>query len=130
MPNTLDEFFPDLTATDDYGLISPSRRADGYLSVPVALEDKPKEQKREVLSLDLSGAGGHVAVAGGPLTGKSTFLRTMVASLAPDPQPPRGAVLRAGLRRRHLRGDGGGWSTWPAWRCAATMSASTACSRR
>lgn len=82
VPNTLDEFFPDLTATDDYGLISPSRRADGYLSVPVALEDKPKEQKREVLSLDLSGAGGHVAVAGGPLTGKSTFLRTMVASLA------------------------------------------------
>ena len=82
VPNTLDEFFPDLTATAQYGLISPSRRKAGYLSVPVALEDKPKEQKREVLSLDLSGAGGHVAIAGGPLTGKSTFMRTMVASLA------------------------------------------------
>lgn len=82
VPNTLDEFFPDLEVTGRYGLISRSGREAGYLSVPVALEDKPKEQKRDVLRLDLSGAGGHVAIAGGPLTGKSTFMRTMVASLA------------------------------------------------
>ncbi|WP_034529403.1 type VII secretion protein EccC [Bifidobacterium stellenboschense] len=82
VPNTLDEFFPDLAAVRGFGLVSASGRKAGYLSVPVALEDKPKEQKREVLRLDLSGAGGHVAIAGGPLTGKSTFMRTMVASLA------------------------------------------------
>ena len=81
-PNTLDEFLPALAPDPRLGLVSMAARRSGYLLVPCALEDKPKEQKRDVLALDLSGAGGHVGVVGGPMSGKSTFLRTMVASLA------------------------------------------------
>ena len=33
------------------------------------------------MTVDLSGAGGHVAVVGGPRTGKSTLLRTLVTAL-------------------------------------------------
>ena len=34
------------------------------------------------VALDLAGAGGHVGVVGGPRSGKSTLLRTLVAALA------------------------------------------------
>ncbi len=44
--------------------------------------DRPREQRRDVLQVNLSGAGGHVAVVGGPRSGKSTLLRTIVSSLA------------------------------------------------
>ena len=81
-PNSLDDFMPDLTVTEQYGLICPSWRARGTLLAPCALEDRPREQKREIMALDLSGAGGHVAVVGGPLSGKSMMLRSIVASLA------------------------------------------------
>ncbi|KAB8296534.1 type VII secretion protein EccCa [Bifidobacterium apri] len=81
-PNSLDELMPDLTVTKEYGLISPSWRKRGTLIAPCALEDRPREQKREVMALDLSGAGGHAAIVGGPLSGKSMMLRSVVASLA------------------------------------------------
>jgi len=42
----------------------------------------PREQKREMLRADLSGAAGHVAVVGSPRSGKSTLLRAMVTGLA------------------------------------------------
>lgn len=42
----------------------------------------PLEQRRETLEFDLSGSGGHLAVVGGPLSGKSTALRTLVMSLS------------------------------------------------
>ena len=40
------------------------------------------EQRRDVLTFDLSGAAGNFAVVGGPLTGKSMVLRTFVMSLS------------------------------------------------
>src|SRR5262249_52998437 len=36
----------------------------------------------DVLTLDLSGSGGHLVVVGSPQSGKSTLLRSVVASLA------------------------------------------------
>lgn len=54
----------------------------GGLCVPVAEVDRPFEQTRAPLTVDLSGAGGHVGVAGGPQSGKSTLLRTLVTALA------------------------------------------------
>lgn len=81
-PNSLDDFMPDLTVTKEYGLISPRWRNAGALVVPCALEDKPREQRRDVMALNLAGAGGDVAVVGGPLSGKSMMLRSIVASLA------------------------------------------------
>ncbi len=50
--------------------------------MPVGTVDRPREQRRDTLTVDLSGAGGHVAVVGGPRSGKSTLLRTLVTSLA------------------------------------------------
>lgn len=50
--------------------------------VPVGVIDRPREQRRDELRLDLAGAGGHVAVVGAPRSGKSTLLRTLVTALA------------------------------------------------
>src|SRR5712664_1006351 len=60
----------------------PRPSARGTLSVPIGLVDKPAEQKRDVLDADLSGAAGHLLVVGASLTGKTTLLRTLVASFA------------------------------------------------
>ncbi|MGH3413705.1 MAG: type VII secretion protein EccCa [Marmoricola sp.] len=81
-PDTLDTLMPDLTTDGELGLVSPYWRGRGGLSVPLGIVDRPREQRRDVLSVNLSGAGGHVAVVGGPRSGKSTLLRTLVGSLA------------------------------------------------
>ncbi|WP_033343344.1 type VII secretion protein EccC [Catenuloplanes japonicus] len=52
------------------------------LRVPVAIVDKPFEQRRDPLTVDLSGAAGHAVVVGAPQSGKSTLLRTLVSALA------------------------------------------------
>jgi len=54
----------------------------GDLRAAVGIIDLPYHQRQDPLVLDLAAAGGHVAVCGGPQTGKSTALRTIVASLA------------------------------------------------
>ena len=51
--------------------------------------DRPAEQRTEPLELDLTGAGGHVAVVGAPRTGKSTLLRTLAAALVLRHSPRR-----------------------------------------
>jgi S-DNA-T family DNA segregation ATPase FtsK/SpoIIIE len=50
--------------------------------VPLGTVDRPREQRRDTMTVNLSGATGHVAVVGGPRSGKSTLLRTVVTSLA------------------------------------------------
>ena len=54
----------------------------GVLQLPLAVVDKPRQQRQDVWSVDLSGAGGHMAVVGGPQSGKSTALQTLVVSAA------------------------------------------------
>ncbi len=54
----------------------------GSLQVVLGIIDRPFHQRQDQLILDLASGGGHVAVCGGPQTGKSTVLRTFVASLA------------------------------------------------
>ena len=58
---------------------SAERARDG-LELPVGMLDLPTQQRIEPHLLDLSGTGGHVAVVGAPRTGKSTLLRTIMAS--------------------------------------------------
>ena len=64
----------------------PSRLPAGavpfVLSVPLGLVDKPAEQSRDVLVADFSGSAGHLLVVGASLSGKSTLLRTLIASFA------------------------------------------------
>jgi len=49
---------------------------------PVGVIDDPANQRQEVFRLDLTRAGGHAAIVGGPQSGKTTALRTIVTSLA------------------------------------------------
>lgn len=57
-------------------------RQRGPLLVPLGLLDDPAKQWQGQWSLDLTVAGGHAAVIGGPQSGKTTLLRTLVLSLA------------------------------------------------
>lgn len=54
----------------------------GRLTVPLGLLDDPTKQWQGEWFLDLTVAGGHAAVIGGPQSGKTTLLRTLVLSLA------------------------------------------------
>ncbi len=82
VPETLDSLMPDLASHPALGLVSKLWRARGGLVVPLGMVDRPREQRREVLTVDLRGAAGNVAVVGGPRSGKSTLLRTLVTALA------------------------------------------------
>ncbi len=98
IPDTLDQLMPDLVEDPALGLVSPRWRAMGGLVVPVGTVDRPREQRRDVLTVNLGGAAGHVAVVGGPRTGKSTLLRSLVASmsLTTTPQESQFFVLDFG----------------------------------
>ncbi|GIH17659.1 type VII secretion protein EccCa [Rugosimonospora africana] len=56
--------------------------APGAMRVPLGLIDDPARQRQGPWVLDLTEAGGHLAIIGGPQSGKTTLLRTLVASLA------------------------------------------------
>jgi S-DNA-T family DNA segregation ATPase FtsK/SpoIIIE len=81
-PDTLDQLMGDLTEDPALGLVSPRWRELGGLVVPLGTVDRPREQRRDTLTFNLSGASGHVAIVGGPRSGKSTLLRTLVASMS------------------------------------------------
>ncbi len=57
------------------------------LMVPIGMVDRPFEQRRTPLVVDLSGAAGNVAVVGAPQSGKSTALRTLVGALTATHDP-------------------------------------------
>ncbi|MEV4435058.1 type VII secretion protein EccCa [Streptomyces sp. NPDC049585] len=79
---SLDQLLPALAETPGRGLTAPEYPRQGQLVVPLGVVDKPFEQRRDVLYRDFSGAAGHMLVVGGPRSGKSTLLRTLVASFA------------------------------------------------
>ncbi|MFD4637141.1 type VII secretion protein EccCa [Lentzea sp. NPDC058436] len=79
---SLDSLFTGVEPDLRRGLMASAYPGTGRLRVPLGMVDLPHEQMRELLVVDLSGADGHVGVAGGPQTGKSTLLRSLVLSLA------------------------------------------------
>ena len=81
-PDTFATLMPDLGPDPEFGYVSRAWREAGTLRVPLGTVDLPLEQRRETLVLDLSGAGGNFALVGGPQTGKSTALRTIVQALS------------------------------------------------
>ncbi len=81
-PPTLDSLLGQVGEVPGRGLQVLDTSLHGRLSTPVALIDRPRHQRRDPLWLDFSGAGGHMAVIGGPQTGKSMALRTSIASFS------------------------------------------------
>ncbi|WP_052745386.1 type VII secretion protein EccCa, partial [Streptomyces sp. WM6386] len=81
-PPSLDGLLPGLTAVQGRGLTQPGYEGAGRLVVPVGLVDKPYEQRRDALWVDFSGAAGHMQILGGPQSGKSTLLRSLICSFA------------------------------------------------
>jgi S-DNA-T family DNA segregation ATPase FtsK/SpoIIIE len=78
----LDELLGGLVSAPGRGVAAAVQALWGTLRVPVAIIDKPFEQRRDVAWLDLAGAAGHVAIVGNPQSGKSTAVRTLVTALA------------------------------------------------
>lgn len=60
---------------------------NGQLWMPMGVVDRPYDQRRDVMVVDLSGAQGNVAVVGGPQSGKSTALRSLIMSAAATHTP-------------------------------------------
>jgi S-DNA-T family DNA segregation ATPase FtsK/SpoIIIE len=80
-PPTLDLLLPSGSlrgVTDD----AISVLASSFLQVPLGWLDKPFDQTRGLLTIDMSGAAGNVAIVGGPRSGKSTALRSLLCGLA------------------------------------------------
>jgi DNA segregation ATPase FtsK/SpoIIIE, S-DNA-T family len=79
---SLDALLPSVLPDPARGMIVADPSLRGRLRVPVGMVDRPHDQIRELLVADLAGADGHVAVVGGPQSGKSTLLRTLILALA------------------------------------------------
>jgi S-DNA-T family DNA segregation ATPase FtsK/SpoIIIE len=81
-PPTLDQLLPPLGVDPERGLCPLGWGGNGKLMIPVALVDKPFEQRRDMLWADFGGAGGHAIVVGAPQSGKSMLLRSIAGMLA------------------------------------------------
>ncbi|MFD4371630.1 type VII secretion protein EccCa [Streptomyces sp. NPDC058486] len=81
-PPALDSVLPGLAGVEGRGLTQPGYEAAGRLVVPLGVVDKPYEQRRDTLYRDFSGAAGHMQIIGGPQSGKSTLLRTLISAFA------------------------------------------------
>ncbi|MFC0544986.1 type VII secretion protein EccCa [Kutzneria chonburiensis] len=79
-PDTLDALLPGLAVRPGRGFGAAPELAP--LTVPIGTVDRPYHQRRDPMLIDLAGSGGHVAIVGGPRSGKSTMVRTLVAALA------------------------------------------------
>ena len=91
-PDTLGDLLGPVRREPRLGLVAAARRPDP-LRVPVGVVDRPHEQRRDPLVVDLDGAGGHVAIVGAPRSGRTTVLQTVVAALALTHTPREAQVL-------------------------------------
>lgn len=53
----------------------------------LGIMDEPRRHRQEVWGVDVSAAGGNIAVGGAPQTGKSTFLQTLMLSAGATHSP-------------------------------------------
>jgi DNA segregation ATPase FtsK/SpoIIIE, S-DNA-T family len=72
----------DVLARSAAGVVRPGADGDRRLALPIGVIDDPATQTQDIWRLDLSRAGGHVAVIGAPQSGRTTLLRTIAVSAA------------------------------------------------
>ncbi|HEX5540325.1 MAG TPA: type VII secretion protein EccCa [Micromonospora sp.] len=82
VPPSLDELLPPLVVDPQLGLCPGQWPGRGQLVAPVGVVDRPYEQRRDPMMVELAGSGGNVVIVGAPQSGKSTMLRSLLASLA------------------------------------------------
>lgn len=76
-------------APELHAVLAGAECVPGRLAVPIGTVDRPFDQCRTPLMVDMSGAAGHVAILGAPQSGKSTALRTLITALAATHDPAR-----------------------------------------
>ncbi|GGO04484.1 type VII secretion protein EccCa [Micromonospora parathelypteridis] len=115
-PPGLGELLGPLAVDPTYGLCTASWPGRGRLTVPVGVVDRPYEQRRDPMMVELAGAGGNVVIVGRSMSGKSTMLRTLLASLSLTHTPREvqffcldfgGGALRSLERLPHMAGVAG-----------------------
>jgi S-DNA-T family DNA segregation ATPase FtsK/SpoIIIE len=79
---SLDTLLPSVVPDPVRGMTVVEPGLQGRLRVPVGIVDRPADQLRELLTVDLGGADGHVGIAGAPQSGKSALLRSLILALA------------------------------------------------
>lgn len=84
-------------------ILDSGRTPCSALEVVVGLEDDPGAQQQRPWTLDLTRAGGHLAIIGGPQSGRSTLLRTIGASLALSHTPRQVTIYGMDLTGGGLR---------------------------
>ncbi|GAA2327878.1 type VII secretion protein EccCb [Streptomyces kunmingensis] len=82
VPPALDELLPPATVDPERGLQSHAWPGAGKLSVPLGLVDMPEQQLHAPAFLDFSGDRAHALFVGGPHSGKSTLVATLITSFA------------------------------------------------
>ncbi|MFJ8823986.1 type VII secretion protein EccCb [Streptomyces sp. NPDC102467] len=82
-PPTLDELLPPATVDPERGLQAQPSPFAYQLCVPLGLCDVPEEQRRDPFLLDFSEEDwAHALFVGGPRSGKSTLVATLITSFA------------------------------------------------
>ncbi len=82
VPPTMDDLLGEFTADPARGLRPVDPAHVGALRAVFGVVDRPLDQRRDPLVMDLSGPAGHAVITGGPQSGKSTALRSLIVSLS------------------------------------------------
>ncbi|HEY0693056.1 MAG TPA: type VII secretion protein EccCa, partial [Kribbella sp.] len=81
-PPAIGELVGRLALHQTRGLGTAEPGLQGRLQAVAGIVDRPLDQRRDPLVLDLAAGAGHVLVVGGPQSGKSNTLQAIIASLA------------------------------------------------
>jgi S-DNA-T family DNA segregation ATPase FtsK/SpoIIIE len=131
-PPGLTELLGELTVDPRRGLVAAGWPGVGRLAVPVGTVDRPFEQRRDPFVVELDGAGGNVVIVGGPQSGKSTMLRSLICSLALTHTPAEvqfacldfgGGAMRGLVDLPHVSGVAGRRDTEAVRRTVAEVTA-------
>src|SRR5712691_8203141 len=81
-PRAHQVWLPPLESRVALDSILAAKPARQHLAVPLGVVDRPAEQSRGILEVDLAGSAGHLMVVGASLTGKTTLVRTLISAFA------------------------------------------------